>query len=522
MTTMYSFFRNGTIGVGLILPLLLCACNKLDELEETFRSPANGGVSPDTTPPSFITGISFSTVGTNSLTVNWGIAADNRDAQATLQYKLVKDDSAAANINSITLADARTGGDLLMDWTANTTTKVVTSLTGGATYFFAVIVKDAVGNMSLYSPQSQTIIAPATFDASFTAATDMDDFGVNADMAVLSDGKILIAANFSSYDNVMRQGIARLNANGRVDSTFSPGAGIYTVLSLCPQSDGKIVMGGVFTTYNGIPSNNIVRIRSDGVFDWTFNTGTGFDTAVTKVARQSDGKYVVGGDFSTFDGSARKGIARLNSDGSLDTTFNPGTGVDAGFGLWDLAIQNDGKIVIAGEITSFAGVPRGNIARLNSDGSLDTAFAVSVGADAEIYKIAFQADGKIVILGGFANYNGTPRTGIARLNTDGSLDTTFDPGAGLDYAGFPTQMRMQSDGKIVVGGQLTTYNNIVRSGIVRINSDGSLDSSFDPGTGVAGYSIGAMAIQSDGKIIIGGTFESYNGNTAHYIARLWP
>ncbi|MBS0619136.1 MAG: fibronectin type III domain-containing protein, partial [Spirochaetes bacterium] len=182
MTTMYSFFRNGTIGVGLILPLLLCACNKLDELEETFRSPANGGVSPDTTPPSFITGISFSTVGTNSLTVNWGIAADNRDAQATLQYKLVKDDSAAANINSITLADARTGGDLLMDWTANTTTKVVTSLTGGATYFFAVIVKDAVGNMSLYSPQSQTIIAPATFDASFTAATDMDDFGVNADM----------------------------------------------------------------------------------------------------------------------------------------------------------------------------------------------------------------------------------------------------------------------------------------------------------------------------------------------------
>jgi len=514
--------RNRTVWAGLIFPILFCACIKLGEVGENFRAPTNAGTIVDNTPPSFVTGISFSNVGTNSLTVNWGIAADNRDAQIMLQYKLVKDNTAAANINSTALADAKTGGDLLMDWAANTTTKVVTSLTGGATYFFAVLVKDAAGNQTLYMPQSQTIIVPGTFDSSFSAATDIDDFGINADMAVLNDGKILIAANFSSYDNVMRNGIARLNTNGRVDSTFSPGAGAYNVLSLCPQSDGKIVMGGVFPSYNGIPSNNIVRIRSDGVFDSSFNTGTGFDASVTKVTRQSDGKYVVGGDFSTFDGSSRKGIARLNSDGSLDTTFNPGTGVDAGFGLWDLAIQYDGKIVIAGEINSFAGVPRGNIARLNTDGSLDTAFAVNAGADSDIYKIAVQADGKIVIIGAFANYNGTPRTGIARLNPDGNLDTTFDPGAGLDTVWFCSQIQVQSDGKIVVGGCLTTYNNIARNGIVRINSDGSLDSTFDPGTGLDGYCIGAMALQNDGKIIIGGTFESYNGNTAHYIARLWP
>jgi uncharacterized delta-60 repeat protein len=227
-----------------------------------------------------------------------------------------------------------------------------------------------------------------------------------------------------------------------------------TVRTTAIQSDGKIIIGGFFTSFNGTSQNRIARLNNDGSLDTTFNPGTGANNEILTLVLQSDGKIIVGGDFSTFNGVIRTRIARLNTDGSLDTTFNPGTG--ANNDVVSIVIQNDGKIIIAGRFVSFNGFSRSRIARLNNDGSLDTSFNPGTGANDEILTTTVQSDGKIIIGGRFESFNGTPQNYIARLNTDGSVDTTFNPGTGADF--YVETTALQSDGKIIIGGLFSSFN----------------------------------------------------------------
>lgn len=168
-----------------------------------------------------------------------------------------------------------------------------------------------------------------------------------------------------------------------------------------------------------------------------------------------------------------------SGSGNLDASFlSSGTGANAN--LWAVAIHGDRKILIAGDFGLYNGTMRMHIARLNADGSLDSSFlATGNGLDNTIESVAIQVDGKIIIGGDFLNYNGTARKYIARLNYDGSLDTSFVPaGTGLQSA--VTSVAIQGDGKIIVGGDFTDYNGTPQWRIARLNSDGSLDTSFSP------------------------------------------
>ena len=122
-------------------------------------------------------------------------------------------------------------------------------------------------------------------------------------------------------------------------------------------------------------------------------------------------------------------------------------------------------------------------------------------ANGSVYAIAQQDDGKVLIGGTFTTVNGTARNGIARLNADGSLDTSFDPGTGADN--FVQALAQQADGKVLIGGSFNDINGTARNGIARLNADGSLDTGFDPGTG-ANNIVFALAQQADGKVMIGG------------------
>jgi len=150
-------------------------------------------------------------------------------------------------------------------------------------------------------------------------------------------------------------------------------------------------------------------------------------------------------------------------------------------------------------------------------GTLDTSFDPGTGPNAFVYSTAIQTDGKILIGGIFASYNGTARSCIARVNSDGSLDTSFDPGTGADIS--TEVFAIQNDGKIIIGGNFTSYNGSARNYIARLNADGTLDTTFDPGTG-ADVFVHTTTIQSDGKLIIGGEFTDYNGNAINRVARL--
>ncbi len=233
---------------------------------------------------------------------------------------------------------------------------------------------------------------------------------------------------------------------------------------------------------------------------------------VRAFAVQADGKILVGGFFTSMGGQTRNRIALLNPDGSLDTSFDP----NANQGVWAVPVQADGKILVGGYFTSMGGQTRNRIARLNPDGSLDTSF--DPNANSDVRPVVVQADGKILVGGAFSSMGGQIRNRIARLSPDGSLDATFDPnvtstrGTGAVFA-----IAVQADGKIVVGGTFTSVGGQTRNNIARLNPDGSLDASFDPN---ASFFVEALAVQADGKILVVGLFSSIGGQTRNGIARL--
>jgi uncharacterized delta-60 repeat protein len=342
-------------------------------------------------------------------------------------------------------------------------------------------------------------------------------------ISLQSDGKTIVGGDFVSFNGIAINGIARLNTDGSLDTTFNPGTGFNgRIFSMAIQPDGKIIVGGDFTSFNGTARNRIARLNSDGSIDTSFNIGSGSSNIVYTTTLQSDGKIILGGWFANFNGIGRNRIARLNADGSLDLCFNPGTG----FNSWvrTTSIQSDGKIIVGGDFTYFNGTPRNNIARLNSDGSLDTGFDPGSGCNHRVRTSSIQSDGKIVIGGDFSSVNGTGRNCIARLNTDGSLDIGFNPGTGFDiisqYSGVVYSLALQSDGKVIVVGNFTSYNGTSRNNIARLNTDGSLDFDFFPGTGFD-LEVSTSAIQSDGRIIVGGRFKYFNGFHRNFIARVF-
>ncbi len=278
-------------------------------------------------------------------------------------------------------------------------------------------------------------------------------------------------------------------------------------------------MGGAFTTLGGQTRNGIGRLNADGSLDSSFNPGAAWVSypCVYSLAVQADGKILVGGWFSTLGGQPRNGIGRLNADGSLDSSFNPGAGASAPW-VFCLAAQADGKILVGGGFTNLVGQTRIGIGRLNADGSLDGSFNPGVGADPNsggpgAYSLTVQADGKILVGGDFITLGGQSRTNIGRLNADGSLDSSFDPGAN----GRVVSLAVQADGRILVGGGFTTLGGQTCTNIGRLNADGSLDSSFNPGTDGA---VNSLAVQADGKMLVGGEFTTLGGQTRGYIARL--
>jgi uncharacterized delta-60 repeat protein len=361
------------------------------------------------------------------------------------------------------------------------------------------------------------------------------------DVILLPDGKVLIGGFFQNYnfDASASDGIARLNSDGTLDKTFNYGAGKganNAVMAMALQPDGKILIGGDFTGYNGDENagDRVLRLNADGTLDTTFNygAGKGASSTVLAVALQPDGKILIGGTFSSYNGdtNASNCLTRLNSDGTLDTSFNYGSeGVNT-LGLETVVLQPDGKILVGGFITSYNGdTSAGNgIARINSDGTLDTSFnyGPTAGANGNVYAVTVAPDGKIMIGGNFTSFNGDANASdnVARLNADGTLDTSFNyGGAGTNGGVAGTNGRVdriiyQPDGKIIIGGDFISYNNdfFVNRAVLRLHPNGTADTTFryqkGGGAGIDGpgsSDVLALALQPDGKILIGGIFTNY-------------
>ncbi len=323
-----------------------------------------------------------------------------------------------------------------------------------------------------------------------------------------------------------RNAIARLNAAGGLDATFgSPLQANGAILAMLPQGD-KILIGGQFSRYNNKPRSGLARLNADGTLDESFHAGEGANGAVYDIALDANGKILVAGAFTRFNGSTRNRIARLNADGSLDTGFNPGEGPNGA--VETIAVQADGRILIGGVFSTVYGVNKPGIARLTSGAALDNNFNTgsgdTAGVNAAVRRIVVQPDQKILIGGDFTRYNSDTnnRNRIARLNSNGTLDTTFDPGAGP--SGTVRAIKVVTIGeemtpKILIGGAFSTYQGVSRNGFARLNDTGELDGAFNPGTGTNGE-VRAIALRTDGKILIGGAFTSCDGKALNGAALL--
>ncbi|HEY0429226.1 MAG TPA: FG-GAP-like repeat-containing protein, partial [Pyrinomonadaceae bacterium] len=405
-------------------------------------------------------------------------------------------------------------------------------------------------------------------------------------LALQPDGKIVAYGNNFS--------IFRLNSDFSADNTFQSSPISYSVLDIVIQADGKILIGGALSAVNNFPINRIARLNADGTIDSSFNIGTdGPNDTVKKIIVLADGKILIGGDFTTFNGAPARRVARLNpANGSLDTSFNSGIDIsnlmvndldvqpdgklitasnplfrlnpdgtiDASFvspAIGDFGsasitvVQPDNKILVGGYFTMANEKTIRHLARFNADGSIDNTFNQTyLPLSANIFAIAVQPDGKIIAGGdGFG--------GAARFNSDGTFDRLISTGqiaydikiqpdgkiliSGLGYvkrfnadatadATFTTaiasakiyKMAIQPDGKILIVGSFTQINGINRSRIARLNADGTLDASFNP-VGGANSDVYDIARQTDGKFLVGGDFTGVNFDTTKkYLARLNP
>ena len=387
------------------------------------------------------------------------------------------------------------------------------------------------------------IDANGALDTSFNYTAH--SFNPILDMAFLQDGKIMVAGPSSSFGP--QNALARIDTAGTPDATFNVQLGVAgSGLTVLVQPDNKIIAGGPFSTANGIARTRIARFNPDGSLDPSFVPPTyPFGTEVYDVELQADGRILVGGSFGsgnaqrlnangsldiTYPGTSltfdfeylsdgkvliaySNLVSRFNSDGTLDLTFTP---VQTNGRVYKIVPDRTGKYILVGTFTQMNFVNRSRIGRINADGTTDTTFVTTGGANANINTAIVQPDNKIIIGGDFAGVNFDPnRKYLARLNPDASLDETYTPVLNAPVLG----LRLQPDGKLLIGGAMNVVNGALRAGIARLNPNGTLDTSFDVGSGT-NSTVWSIEQQSDGKIVYVGQFSLTNGVSTLGIGRL--
>lgn len=378
---------------------------------------------------------------------------------------------------------------------------------GAAARLLTLVGVAALGWAALSAAYAQ----PGRVDPTFNAQLN----GVSAvtDVKTQPDGKLIVACEYVGWG--APQGcVARLHANGVFDPSFKLGLGPADseVRCVLVQPDGKIVVGGTFTEFNGVPCGLITRLNSDGTVDTSFDAGTGIGLSggwwpyrwLAALYQQPGGRILLAGGFTDVAGLARTNFARLNPDGSPDATFTPAVHPTSGN---QVAVQPDGTIYVAAGIS---------LVRLLPDGSLDSTFKPELSSQDEIKSIALAPNGQILVSGSFVGRMGnrspqvecSPRLLILRFNPDGSADPTFAPvfySANLSCysAVWYARLKVDSAGRIFFHGGFETLNGLPISFLARFVSEGTLDGNFDTGTG-PGQMVQSAFLDTAGNVFLTG------------------
>lgn len=335
----------------------------------------------------------------------------------------------------------------------------------------------------------------------------------------LSSGKY-IWVGIDGAGNNKSKNVRRYNSDLTLDETFvcpdfdSSDNGY--VRGVVEQADGKIVVVGHFNTVGGVTANKIARLNLDGSLDQSFNSGTGFDGNCLVVLGLPSGRILVGGSFNNYNGNGASKLARLNSDGTLDGTYLGFNG-----NVHALLGGAGGKTYVGGQFNK-------KLVRLNGDGSVDNSFGVGTGFNNRVSSLALDPSGKLMVGGWFNQYKESPcNPGVVRLEANGDLDSSFaTEGSGLNTTeGIVQTLAVQSDGKVVAGGWFNQYDGNRQGHIIRFNADGTKDASFVVGYGFVDHGdwdgrVQHLSVTESGDFLCVGGFIHYNGSALYGFAKL--
>ncbi|AFM05996.1 hypothetical protein Fleli_3682 [Bernardetia litoralis DSM 6794] len=355
------------------------------------------------------------------------------------------------------------------------------------------------------------------------------NYGTLTSATLQNDGKIIIIGDFNQYNTINKKNIVRLNTDGTIDNSFltlvTGSIGLDGINNVAiQQPSGKIIVTGNFEELNGTAiGGNIARLNLDGSLDASFIQGVGFSWYTDRVNFQSDGKMIVAGSFSSYNGATVYNLARLNADGALDNSFS----------VRNIKRSQGYLVELAnGKFLTTLNVSESGIDRLNADGSHDDTFNPNTGFNNTILQTASLPNGQFYASGfQMGKYNGVATGAVAKLNTDGSLDPTFNYdsnqlGSGiLVHISYHTSLTTQPDGKLLVGTITIVPSNTNESvKLFRLNTDGTLDNTFvvegEFATSLTAGMVGKVIVQDNGKIIISGTTNITGTNRDFKLVRL--
>jgi uncharacterized delta-60 repeat protein len=476
----------------------------------------------------------LNTNGTYDTTYNIGTGLN----QPGLAVAIQSDNKAIIAGASLTNYSGSTFGTGLVrintDGTRDTTFNIGTGFTAGTLAGYALDIqsdgKIIVGSgATAYS--GSTVTRLMRLNTNGTLDTTFNPGVINNSVLAVKiqpDQKILITGLFNSVSGSIQNNLARMLSNGNRDASYNVGGGtngatINAINGFSLDSTGNVYIGNNFTTYSGSTVNRFVKTSPSGTIDLTFNTGSiGFNNQSTRgfnssvwTTLVSGSKLYLGGAFTTYNAPVYNRIIKLNNTGSIDTTFNMGAGFNNP--VYCMATQSDAKLIVGGDFTAYSGSNATRLTRLNVSGTFDTSFNVGAGPNGAVYDFKIQSDGKIVAVGNFTTYSGSSSSGIVRINTNGTRDTTFNVGGG--FAGTPNAITMQSDGKFIIVGNMSNYSGSGITRIVRINTNGTRDLTYNSGTGLSNSAY-SIAIQSDDEIIVGGDFATYSGSSVNRLVKI--
>jgi uncharacterized delta-60 repeat protein len=301
-------------------------------------------------------------------------------------------------------------------------------------------------------------------------------------------------------------GVAASGQVSVLDPSFGGAGADGVVHAVLLQPDGRVVIAGEFFNVNDTGRPRVARLNADGSLDASFDPGSGLNGPVYSAALTPDGRVLVAGDFTSVNGTNRARVARLLANGALDPSFSPGSGPNGPVNR--VLLQPDGRVLIAGAFTAVNGTNRAYVARLLPDGALDPGFNAAIAGFGDVQDLALQPDGRIFLCGSFTNVGGFPKIYLARVGTNGTVDLGLNA---IEPNGFINRLALAPDGKLLVFGTFTAINGTNRFGVARLNLDGSLDASFVPGAPNLGSgfpAVFAAAVQSNGQVVIAGDFDA--------------